>query len=54
VGTPLFRDPFFISLVKSMFQYSVLVPLVMVLALHVMTQAAWGRPQVRQHSAHEA
>jgi hypothetical protein len=49
-----FRDPFFVSLVKSMFQYSILVPVVMVLALHVMTQAVWGGPQVRWHFAREA
>lgn len=52
LGFTFFRDPFSVALVKNVFQFSILTPLLVATALHVMTvvaastarRAAVGRP----------
>jgi hypothetical protein len=39
IGFTFFRDPFFISIVKSMFEFSFAVPLLIVIAIQMLSLA---------------
>ncbi len=47
----LFRDPFSVSLVKNMFEFSLLVPWLFVLVAHMATIVGVGRESTVQHGA---
>jgi hypothetical protein len=54
LGFTLFRDPFSVSLVKNLLQFSILVPLLLAAALHVVTvvvTASARRPAARERPA---